>query len=310
VVSARSSWATFVDGTAVLSLADMTSDQLHPTPLGAAKYADYVATLINPLTAGNVAQLAQASNQLGCKPSTCLLPTSNPAAGQVLVAMAPSGGFTQLTWATPTGGALTVPGRVAGCQVNSTPAVSTLNCTVTGLVGGEMIVVHDYHNLSATVSSLVDSGGGTVTPVDNTTFYTSYKLDRNYIKNAAAGSHTITLTLSGAVNYPVLFVDVFARASTTYPLDTTQLLVGSCTTGTYTGTAITTGAVNEAVFVLVYAASAATLTPGTGYTSYTNSVPNTMLESIVPSAAGSITPTVGGMAAATPGCFMSEWAIK
>lgn len=191
-------------------------------------------------------------------------------------------------------------GRTTGCDVLNSASVASVNCTVSGLVGGETILIHTYRHGNPSLVSVTDSGGsgsGQPTLYDTHT-YNSTGLDRYVVVNANAGAHTITMTVSAATAYQGLFVDVIANANTSTPIAINggfaSTPIAGCN-GTITSAAVNGVSVGQLIFFFAQTSGPGPLTAGSGYTLYpTSSVANIAREGQLAASAGSYTASVGG----------------
>ena len=163
---------------------------------------------------------------------------------------APMGGVT----VSGTGGGGSSVAYASSC--GASPGTSaTASCALSGLSAGSTIFVnviqYTYPSTSPTVS---DTGSGTVAQVLGPTVLTSGQSSSSavtfVIKNAGAGTHTITATYPGAASYIAITAVAVTGASTTSPVDSSAAL-GNIASGTNTACGnVTTSAGGE--FVLAF----------------------------------------------------------
>jgi hypothetical protein len=103
-----------------------------------------------------------------------------------------------------------------GCNNMVTTSAASVACTLTTANAGDVIVIHGFPNATGT-TSVTDSLGGSATllqgsgaPGGGAQYVSAY-----YIKNAAAGSHTITFNMPVSATYQFMFADAFSNVSTT-----------------------------------------------------------------------------------------------
>lgn len=150
-----------------------------------------------------------------------------------------------------------------GCANSGGAGVGTIGCAAPSVTAGQTLFVNVV-NYAAGAVSLADSTGNTATLLPG------YPVSINgqgtnavyVIKNASAGTHTITATLASG-NYPQIMVDAVSGASATSPVDAASNLVQATTGGVYdySCTAVTTNAANELVLSFINTTAGA----ATGY---------------------------------------------
>lgn len=129
---------------------------------------------------------------------------------------------------------------------NSGSAITSIACTYASVPAGATIAIGVSGSSGAT--GVADSINGAATQVGTNLTYNSGGAVANiwYVKNASAGSHTVTATFASASNFTRFKIMVFSGASLTAPLDTSA--VGSGATGATATTAnFTTATANEMV---------------------------------------------------------------
>jgi hypothetical protein len=281
------------------------------------------ALLLKGSTSGEI-QISVAA--IAGTPSTLLLPTVDPTEGQLLVAHAPascSGYATtkcvQLYWATVSGGVV-APNQETTCANYAAASSTTVNCTVTGLLGGETIVAHTIRHNGVKLTSVVDSAG-TMTQLSTGSYVgadsNTLGWDRYFEYNASAGSHTITLTVASPVTYNFIFVDVIRDVPTSSTIDASSVGgSGSSMEGTCDGTAnetfgppaITTTAAPEFVLLVGYGDYSGIASAGGGVSLFAGSGNQAGGLQV---SAGPISPTFIGRSSSSPrACVVSAIAFK
>jgi len=138
-----------------------------------------------------------------------------------------------LAFAAPYAGA--VPALVQSTY-NQHYSVTSFTATLNSVAAGDLLVLEVSYNDAEAPISVVDSNG---TPQAAIAFEssTSEALGIYYVPNAAAGTHTFTVTVSTAASY-YLFAEEFSGVAATSPLDGTMPAVN-----TGSGTALASNSV-------------------------------------------------------------------
>ncbi len=128
------------------------------------------------------------------------------------------------------------PTYVAQCTSQPSSA-ATVSCALTATAGNALVI--GIATGAGTISNVADSAGCTPTAVPGSSWASGANLGAAYVcANVGAGSHTITVTLSAAVSYPLLIVQAFSGVAASSPVD--GVGSGAFTT---TGSAISSGSV-------------------------------------------------------------------
>lgn len=204
----------------------------------------------------------------------------------------------------------------ASCQ-NGVTGTSTA-CTMTA-VGGEAVLIGvAWNSNSITISSVVDSAGGTVTNVYGAfavshplVWATTRQYDLYVMPNASAGSHTITVTVSSSIATG-LFVSSFTGASTSTPVQAVSTPIAiAAATATFSCNSLTTTTASNTLAVFGGTTSATATTAGSGFTKrYTvTGFGGYAFEDGSAASATTYTPTFA-TGAATPPAFCGAAAIR
>jgi hypothetical protein len=215
------------------------------------------------------------------------------------------------TFWTPMAGVSAVTGppvHETECDIQSSTASTTATCTVSGLQGGELILIGLYRYTNVALSSLTDSAG---TPVHIESFATSTPngFDFYYVANATPGSHVFTMTVASSTAYLGLKADVFYNANPTSPIDAYRHDAASgYSGGVCTGTALGTTYNNDLLFGYIEG-NDGTFTAGSGFTLYARQAAyaNIASEGMTVPAAGSNAVSVNGASVA---CSIESIAIR
>lgn len=142
---------------------------------------------------------------------------------------------------------------------NGGSAVTSIACTYAGVPAGATISIGVSGSGGATGVS--DSINGAATQVGTNLTYNSGGAVGNiwYVKNASAGSHTVTANFAGSTNFTRIKIMVFSGPNATAPLDTNA--TGTAATGNTAVTGnFTTASANEMVAAFAWAAGGPTCT--------------------------------------------------
>ncbi len=126
---------------------------------------------------------------------------------------------------------LTTPAYNTYCTNGVSSSTTSTSCSLTNVGPGSAIIV--FFSISPT--SISDSGGATYTSITSTTG--AYA---GYFGNVSGGNHTITLSYSSSVAYPILQVTVVANVATSSPIDAYSSNHTTGTTTTFTSGSLTT----------------------------------------------------------------------
>lgn len=168
--------------------------------------------------------------------------------------------------------------------------------TLNGVTAGNLLIVAvGWLNYGQTISS-VAGNGNTYTPIDAYAASTDGggALSTFYVKNAASGNTTVTVTWSGEPGFHDIYIYEVSGCDTTAPLDVHatnyQHNVGSGADAITTG-AVTTTAGGEFIFGVAFdqAGNSNTWAAGTNFTAKENSFGVT--EYLTQTTAGSIAAT-------------------
>lgn len=143
---------------------------------------------------------------------------------------------------------------------------------------------------TATVSSLSDNVNGAWTAVGSLQSLSGFAASRvYYLKNAAAGATTVTLTPSAGAS--VLAIHEYSGLDTTAPFDATVAAQGTSTSAASGSQSL--AVTGELVFGLIY--SNRSVTVGSGYTNRVNDGSNNVLftEDKVGASSDNVTGTLG-----------------
>lgn len=185
----------------------------------------------------------------------------------------------------------------SGCSA-STDQVTTVTCTTGALSVGDAILV-DVTYFGGTITSYTDNSSS-LTPISgslatSTQTYGTGNDSVFYLQNAAAGTHTITITFSTATGFPSLVVNGMRGVDTTQAIESFSLTNGASNGTILTASAISTVTANAAIVAFGQVANgSATISAGSGYTisPFTPGI-NAQSEYAVQATAGSYTPTFG-----------------
>lgn len=150
-----------------------------------------------------------------------------------------------------------------GCTIENN-ATTSLACTTTNvLLAGQtvLLTITDFNYAGAT-PTITDSNTGTISHLLGPTIFHSGTgiADIWLIKNAGAGTHTITATYNNTASYATEVVVVFSGASTTSPVDAAT--ASDVAGGTASCASVTTTSPAD-MLVSFAAISGDTLTAGT-----------------------------------------------
>lgn len=115
-----------------------------------------------------------------------------------------------------------------GSCAQSTVLGTTVSCTLTAQGGEVLLIGYAWDDTTHTISSIVDSSGDTVTNVYAPLSIAhpfawnggASSFDMYTVKNATAGTHTITITMSGVTVVKELGILGYTGASTSAPIVT------------------------------------------------------------------------------------------
>lgn len=162
--------------------------------------------------------------------------------------------------------------RQAKAETTGTPA--TISPALTSVTAGNFIYLScQYAGVATAPTSVTDSSGDTVTSVHAQAWgpASGYGSNAYYVKNATAGTHTMTVTLAAGSSFPSCIIAEYSGASTTSPIDgTPNGTVGTGVTMDCSGYA--TAASNAGVITIFGAADNTAY--GTGGNSFTHESPD------------------------------------
>ncbi len=109
------------------------------------------------------------------------------------------------------------PTYVAQCT--SQPSSATkVSCALTATAGNALVI--GIATGAGTISNVADSAGCTPTAAPGSSWASGANLGAAYVcANVAAGSHTITVTLSATASYPLLIVQAYSGVAASSPVD-------------------------------------------------------------------------------------------
>lgn len=140
---------------------------------------------------------------------------------------------------------------VGECDNGGSP-FTTISCTYASVPAGATLAIGVSGAQAAT--SVSDSVNGAATQVGtNLTWNSSFGANMWVVKNATAGSHTITATYPTSINSARFIVNVLAGANAATPVDTSATGVGTVSNTAITGN-FTTATANEMVIGFVFGA--------------------------------------------------------
>lgn len=191
---------------------------------------------------------------------------------------------------------------------NGGSGISTVACTFASVPAGATLAIGVAGATAATGVS--DSVNGAATQVGSNLSWNGGAQGANiwYVKNATAGSHTITATFSGPTNFTRVQAMIFTGANASTPLDpfTAGQGIG---TGTASNIALTnsftTGTAHDMVVAFVWCAGGPTLTT-------TTVAPYTVVIGTFVTSFGAlygIQPTAGSYTAQVTLSTNSQWAM-
>lgn len=196
----------------------------------------------------------------------------------------------------------------SGCAAASASG-STVTCTTGVLSAGDTLLVDVTYagglatgytdTVGSTTISLIPISGSLAT---STQPYATGSDSVFYLQNATAGTHTITITFSGTVNYPTLTANGMSGVDAAQSVESYSMVNGPSNISTLTATAIPAVTPNAAVVAFGQAGSGSvTLSAGSGYTLSTfTSSGNVQSEYAVQATVGSYAPTFPASATGVP----------
>lgn len=188
---------------------------------------------------------------------------------------------------------------------------TTVSCTITAQGGEALVIGMAWDDGTHTISSIVDSTGDTVNNVYAPLAIThpfiwnsgNNSFDMYYVKNATAGSHTITVTMNGTTVAKDLGITSYTGASTTAPIVTANNPLATASIGsTYSCNSITTTSA-QSIAAAFAGAQGSPARTAAGSFFLRQSVDNGRFiwEDQVVQTASTVTPTVATSTTALPG---------